>query len=441
MKFLFKCLFFNRLLPASLIFFSLFITSEKTHSQENTHISKQPNCEEKNKNDSYLNQNSDSTKVENSEEIEKEYFCKLDADRDGIITFEEYQIYLKLEKSNKKKGDASITMQDPESELGSEEKPNEEKPNGLDKIAQHVSIRQSFLNGDSLFGSGSELLNTDLLDTSNADPATITYTFNNGEDNFTLDAAIIFKAYDGTFNQGLIDRLVKAQANGTTYEQIEDSLGFVTGLTIAPTIEAHVSSSDTAVNNSLQFHIPFVLRFTDAKPIAQLILDPGQEPESPFLLAHHFIGAPKYEADRDFTTEVIGFDLLYTPTIPPLGMGTSIPLGSLEFRWRPLLGIEFGHVLDDGDNLPTLPVDNFVRATARLRAQLAFKKSFVLSSDYIFRLDLTGENKISNYLDLSAIYYLDDKQRISLGTSYKVGENSPRFENNEEISVFLGFKF
>jgi hypothetical protein len=418
-----KISLFKQYKTVLLIFIGLLSISNKVYSQEIKNPLNHENCLNK-----FQNNNSDGS-LSSKNIIESNIeFCKIDNNEDGVITLDEYKAFQESQKtvnSTETEGAKKISNDTTDSDA-----------DGLSQLKKYISIQQSYLNGDSLFGSGSELLSS-----GSADPATLTYTFNSGEDTFKLDAAVIFKAYDGNFNNKLIKKLVDAQKNGTTYESIKNDLGSITGLTIAPVIEAHISSSDRATDNSLQFQVPFVLRFTDARPIAQTLLKPGQDPEIPFLFAQHFIGSPKFTTDRDFRTKVIGFDLLYTPTIPSVGMGASIPFGKFEFRWRPLVGFEFEHILDNPDNLFSLPVDNFARATGRLRLQLAYNKSFVLSSDYIFRFNLTNGNKIHQYLDLSAIYYLDKNQIVSIGASYKVGENSPRFEYNEEVSLFLGFKF
>lgn len=338
-------------------------------------------------------------------------FQKLDIDGDGKITEEEYQQY--------DFGSVQEAENEPINEESAERKGLTEEENAK-SLSDYIGIQKSFLSGDGAFFGRAE----SILGSVKADPGQFNYTFNPEGDLFTVDLAVLFR-----------------------FLSINDELGdpedkWIPALYALPVFEAHISSSDSGTNNSLQLQIPFIFSFSEN--IAAKVVnsqDSSEVPESSFISSHYLIGSPLYQTDREFKTSIIGFDVLYSPGIPSLGIGSPIREGKSRFRWRPLVGFEFGQVLDDGGNKKALPEETFIRATARIRAELLVIDKLTFSADYIWRLDLNGNNDLRDYIDLSLTYFLDQSENISIGLTYKNGENTPQFVDVDELSTFLGFKF
>ena len=323
-------------------------------------------------------------------------FQELDINGDGKITEEEYD----------------------NSNSGLEEDAEDESKNEVDtqSINSYIGIQERFLTGDgAFFGRSSSILST-----GGADPGRFSYTFISDEDIFAADLALMFKFLS-------IDR-----------ELGESEDKWIPALYALPVFEAHVSSSDDA-ENSLQFQFPFVFSFTED---VEDNPNSSEVPKGSFINSHYLIGSPLYQTDKEFETSVIGFDVLYTPGIPKLGIGSPIrkEKETFRFRWRPLVGFELGQVLNDGGNDDALPAETFIRATARVRAELLIIDRLTFSADYIWRIDLNGDNDVRDFVDLTATYFLDELKNVSIGLSYTNGRNTPQFVNVDELSTFLGFK-
>lgn len=347
--------------------------------------------------------------TEQSQSIAKEQlpdFESLDMNRDGVVDRSEYE---NLEK-----------FKQPENTT-EDEKNNEEKKDSFN-LSNFISLRQSFINTAGITTPSCVSFN----DCGNSDPATFSYTLNNGEDSFNVDAAIGLKFASGDF----------------AFRPNKDAHRYI-NLLIDPVIEADVSSSDAANNNSLKAAVPIILSLNDTQTLPPRVREKAEIPdrEPKFFRQHNLIGVPKYEADQGFDTQIIGLDLLYTPTIPDIGIGSALRKGKIGFRWIPVIGFEFGQIITNQQALTTLPSATFVRATARLRAELGITSSLVFSTDYVARVDLTGNQDFNDFLDLSLNYFLDDQQKISVGLSYKNGETAPTFENSESLRAFFGLKF
>ena len=256
------------------------------------------------------------------------------------------------------------------------------------------------------------------------DPATFSYTLADGADEFSVDAAISFGFLS-------IDKEFDPKKGASRFR----------GVYVEPVIEADVSSVDAANDNSVRAAVPIVLSFTDTGTLPDFLKERFEIDKEPgFISDHNIVIVPKYEADTGFDTQTIGLDFLYTPTIPSIGIGAVQGNGPLGFRWRPVVGFEFGNVLENQQDLESLPADTFVRFTGRLRAELGIVKDLVFSADYVTRVDLTGNQDFNDAVDLTLTYFLDDNQGVSIGLEYSNGETPPTFEESESLRAFFGFR-
>lgn len=302
-------------------------------------------------------------------------------------------------------------------QLIEEEKKEEENSLGLSK---YISLGQSFIDTANIRSLSCTSLNT----CGETDPAEFSYTVTEGEDVFGVNAAIAFKALDQRFGIG-------------------EGASRYTNLIADPVIEANVSSADSTDGNFVRVAVPLIFSFNDTSTLfpatRKRFKIPEREPS--FFSQHNLIVVPKYEADQGFDTQTIGLDLLYTPTIPDIGIGSALRQGTFGFRWLPVFGFEFGNVIENSADLSTLPTDTFARTTARLRAEFGIINDLAFSADYVFNLDLTGEQDINDFVDLTLQYFLDEQKHISVGLEYANGGRAPTFKDAESLRSFFGLRF
>ncbi len=204
---------------------------------------------------------------------------------------------------------------------------------------------------------------------------------------------------------------------------------------LQPTVEAHTSTSVTAQQDSISAKVP-----------VQLVVNPTNQ-QLLGITSHFFSLSPVYETDHLKKTETYGGEVLYSPTIPALKIGSlyTIPLlpSVLQFGWRPYFGIEGGEADQTasaiGFKLPT----EFVRTVFKLHSNLyTSSKRFGLAVEFVNRTFLNGDVSSFNYMEISPVYYFDpETQHLSLGLTYKNGYTSPQFSLVDSFSAWVGIKF
>ncbi|HEY1080801.1 MAG TPA: hypothetical protein VGE29_00980 [Prosthecobacter sp.] len=219
------------------------------------------------------------------------------------------------------------------------------------------------------------------------------------------------------------------------------------GISPLAVFEAHVSSSQKASPNSLSYRFGAnVLYNTDGV---------GSQTES-WLASHHLILDAKYETDRQGDTSALMAELFYTPVIPTWGINAAKmnPRGGFPyFIISPLLGVELGQY--DSRRAGIAPAgDDLARAVLKVEAELALSPRLVLTGSLAQRYDLSGNDEGHTYSEFSAIYYpLKDLPKnadgdvdmalslVSIGVTYKRGEDSPNFEDVDSLLAWVGFRF
>ncbi|MDJ0647791.1 MAG: hypothetical protein QNJ60_03715 [Xenococcaceae cyanobacterium MO_188.B19] len=338
-------------------------------------------------------------------------FEDLDTDNNGVIDQTEYDKFIEIQEENSNSAEEEVVVQKEEPSLG---------------LSKYISLGSSFIDTANIISPSCTTFNE-----CGADPAIFSYTVTGGEDVFNVNAAIAFKT---TFLDQLDPNIDKIPKGAKRY---------VTRI-VDPVIEANVSSADSANSNFVRVAVPLVFSFNDTATLTKTVREELEIPadrKPSFFQQHNLIVVPKYEADQGFDTQTIGLDLLYAPTIPDIGIGAALREGTFGFRWLPVVGFEFGNVIKNSQDVSTLPADTFARATARLRAEFGITNDLSLNADYVFYLDLTGDQDINDFVNVTFQYFLDDQKNISVGLEYTNGGRSPTFEDADFLRTFFGLRF
>ena len=165
----------------------------------------------------------------------------------------------------------------------------------------------------------------------------------------------------------------------------------------------------------------------------------------------------KYESDQKSDTKKFTAETLFTPTIRKLAAGKAWPPAPLDpsgrvkeyppfqFLWRPFLGLDVGHTLDKGKSTET--EDVVLRLLVRGRAQLLLNliaqalglhEVSIFVDNTLFHEPLEKKD-IHNFL-VAGLQFLVS-ENISIGFTYKVGEDAPNFKQIETFGGTIGVRF
>lgn len=167
----------------------------------------------------------------------------------------------------------------------------------------------------------------------------------------------------------------------------------------------------------------------------------------------------KYESDQDFDTQKLMVEMVFTPTIRKLALGKAWPPAPtdpssghakqyppFQFIWRPFLGLDVGHTFDKGQSAET--EETILRLQVRGRAQLLLNlvtqalglhETSIFVDNTFYYLPLEGRNGTHNFL-VAGIEFLVTKN-VSIGLTYKVGEEAPNFEQIKTFGGTIGIRF
>src|ERR1700730_502856 len=269
-----------------------------------------------------------------------------------------------------------------------------DKPSLLTDISNYLMLRKSFLTAED-----------------KDEPAKFSWTKSEGEPSF----------YEFDLALGLNPKGFPFLHSGRSTESWDFNRK------IQPTFEAHTSTQQKAEQDSLSARLPVTL-----------YLQPNFDTfVSQHLLAISFV----YETDRHQDTSTIGGDVYYTPTIPSLAAGIEQTAGALAFRWRPFIGFEGGHILENDKGALDPSENEFCRFVLKLHADLWIGKQFALAADYSLRTELTGNQSTHGYFEVSPIVYLDKDHHFSAGLTYKRGKTTPDFSDVDSVNVWMGVLF
>ncbi|MCP5059105.1 MAG: porin family protein [bacterium] len=196
-------------------------------------------------------------------------------------------------------------------------------------------------------------------------------------------------------------------------------------------LDVHISSDDTASENALRLQGGWLSSW-----------------DAPFYTSAML----KYETDRDFDTRKATLELqgTFVPDGPDVACihvycwnDEELPVA---FRWEPWIGTEAGYSFADGDSNET--DDGILRLLGRLRADvrltflqkpLRMKKVSLFAEETFRYLPLERGDSTYQFLTAGLTFELDD--HVSLGLTYKNGEDAPNFEDIDTFGLALGLKF
>jgi hypothetical protein len=234
-------------------------------------------------------------------------------------------------------------------------------------------------------------------------------------------------------------------------------------------LEVHVTDIDAKDSED-------AIRLRIGTEIDQFVSDPIPNNGVPELFGHYWSVSGKYEADSDLDVEKLMIEVLWSPTIPELALGERQSLDAIirtaqgraapaesdevfrtgpEFRWRPILGLDFGRTLDRplGDTLAKEQAlereDTILRLSTRVRGSiflpdvaraLTIDDVEIFGDNVFYYLPLEDEtDHTHNFLTAGVALYFS--KSVSLNFTYKVGRDAPKFEEVESVGLALGLKF
>lgn len=188
-----------------------------------------------------------------------------------------------------------------------------------------------------------------------------------------------------------------------------------------------------------QSSLPFTLDFATFAPHS-----PGKVP---FWQGSEFVAAPAYETDKAGKIRDWEGNFLFTPelNLPGYGAGQRL-LQDLSFRWRPFVGFELGNATQHEPGY--VPSMDYARFLFKLQGMLSITKAFDLNVEFDARAFLTrgpfenSDQRDFEYLLVSPTFWLDPLHKhLAIGLTYKNGKSTPKFQEENAISAFLGARF
>jgi hypothetical protein len=157
-----------------------------------------------------------------------------------------------------------------------------------------------------------------------------------------------------------------------------------------------------------------------------------------------------WSTDRAYDASIFGFTVEHTPNYRQIGIGQYLGSGALiDLRWRPYVGITYGHVSDAGSVEAYSEMANYAYFFTRLTAEVRLGPRLKITPETTVwggsRVEPNGDsgswdriNIISTRLILSES---DGSERASIELELKRGRDRPHFEFEQAAEVALAVKF
>jgi hypothetical protein len=167
----------------------------------------------------------------------------------------------------------------------------------------------------------------------------------------------------------------------------------------------------------------------------------ASEARRPAVDSHYLFATFDYTTDRSYDARVFGTTVEYSPTINRWAIGAFTPGEYARFRWRPYVGIQYGHVANAGA-LTDLD-DNHTNAFVRVTPELRLFNRIAFAPLLEWAQQLQGEKTFHGYYEWAGRLVLIDSQRgeASIELSYNVGRQSPAFQKSGVFTAALAVKF
>jgi hypothetical protein len=166
----------------------------------------------------------------------------------------------------------------------------------------------------------------------------------------------------------------------------------------------------------------------------------------------------KDEANRDLDYQRLSAELLWSPTIPLLHVGTyrgsghidlvnghktEVQRQPIEWRWRPYLGVDAGGTISDDASVTE---ESSVRLVAKavVEIKLNFLSKLYDKADASIYLEdtfnyLADGGDAHNYFKASFVTMLS--KDVGINVSYKTGESSPDYKKLGLVTAGVSIKF
>lgn len=247
--------------------------------------------------------------------------------------------------------------------------------------------------------------------------------------------------------------------NGFTgEEEYQGSLYFTENSVIfyEASVQGNLSTQTPDSANAWRFRVGGEIDHTNggvyeaAKKLEDLNHTPTQSEIDALASQMFYLGsftsfAAKYETDLNFETGRAGFELMWTPTTRLPGNGQGVKFGDVAtLSWRPYAGIDAGSAVGNGNRTKFVDENLWLiaRGTANLRLNflegLNVFDSVSLFADETYRYLADSEMSFS-YLTAGINFGFNDN--IGLQFDYRVGEDSPNFEEVEIVTGALSVRF
>lgn len=159
---------------------------------------------------------------------------------------------------------------------------------------------------------------------------------------------------------------------------------------------------------------------------------------------YHFFRSSIFDAtDFDFYKQVVGAEFEYQPVYDPWGIGQFKPImGSpVEYRWRPILHLEYQNVLDAGGSAELAQASDYLFAGPVLTGELSFGLPLFIDVKYWAMWDLLGNADPFQYLEVGANWDLDKEGHAALTAKYRNGNIPKTRQPVNDVTLGLTVKY
>jgi hypothetical protein len=164
-------------------------------------------------------------------------------------------------------------------------------------------------------------------------------------------------------------------------------------------------------------------------------------PSSGAIDNHYFFATFDFTTDRGYDATVFGSTVEYSPTVEAWRIGAFNTGPAVRFRWRPYIGLVYGHVASAGP-LTDLD-DDYTNVTLRVTPELRLFNRVAFAPLLEWAQQLQGEKDAHVYCEWAGrlVIFESGRGEASFELSYATGRQSPAFQKTGVFSAALAVKF
>jgi hypothetical protein len=166
-----------------------------------------------------------------------------------------------------------------------------------------------------------------------------------------------------------------------------------------------------------------------------------------FWDAQYIRVAPVYNTDFDFDLEQVLGQVQWEPVKLDWGIGTSREIRSLslEYRFRPIVHLEYGYVFETGKNENLKEDSEFFRIGPKLRLDLwstiELLERFAIHVDWQYLEGVSGDPDNSKLLETGLTANIDQAGRFQFELTYRDGQVPLIQQDTDAVNIGLNIKF